>query len=141
MIRQIALGLVLLALTTVIHASFMDFALHTLRWTHAERWNLKPRFTSTILTAGLVLIMFFASMLEAVLWAGTYVVVDAISAFEPAFYFSMVTYTTLGFGDMTLDEGWRILSSIEAANGIIMFGWTTALIVYFVGQQLRSLGK
>ncbi len=68
-------------------------------------------------------------------------VVDAISAFEPAVYFSMVTYTTLGFGDMTLDEGWRIFSSIEAANGIIMFGWTTALIVYFVGQQLRSLGK
>lgn len=44
-------------------------------------------------------------------------------------YFSTVTYTTLGFGDVVMEPGWRLLSSFQAANGIIMFGWTTALIV------------
>jgi len=48
---------------------------------------------------------------------------------EPALYFSMVTYTTLGSGDVTLEDQWRLLGSFEAANGIVMFGWTTALIV------------
>ena len=43
----------------------------------------------------------------------------------------------LAVGDVTLDESWRRLSSIEAANGIIMFGWTTAYSVYVV-QQLRT---
>jgi voltage-gated potassium channel Kch len=52
-------------------------------------------------------------------------------------YFSIVTFTTLGYGDVLVAEQWRILAATEAANGIIMFGWTTALIVYFLGQ-LRS---
>jgi voltage-gated potassium channel Kch len=39
-----------------------------------------------------------------------------------------VTFTTLGYGDITLDEKWRVLGAFEAANGIIMFGWTTAII-------------
>ena len=53
----------------------------------------------------------------------------AIQQFEEAFYFSMVTYTTLGYGDVTLEPPFRVLSSFEAAAGVIMFGWTTALIV------------
>jgi hypothetical protein len=44
----------------------------------------------------------------------------------------MVTFTTLGYGDVTLGESWRLLGSFEAANGTIMFGWTTALIVAVV---------
>jgi len=42
------------------------------------------------------------------------------------------TFTTLGYGDLTPNESWRLLASFEAANGIIIFGWTTALIVAFV---------
>jgi hypothetical protein len=41
----------------------------------------------------------------------------------------MVTFTTLGYGDITLTESWRLLAAFEAANGSIMFGWTTALVV------------
>ncbi len=79
--------------------------------------------------AAVVLMMFLASLVEAGLWAATYLAVGAISGLERALYFSTVTYTTLGFGDVVLEEGWRLLSSLQAANGIIMFGWTTAVIV------------
>ena len=41
----------------------------------------------------------------------------------------MVTFTTLGYGDIVLDENWRLLASFEAATGIIMFGWTTAIVL------------
>jgi hypothetical protein len=134
MIDQLAVGALLLVLTTIVHAACMIISLRTVRALRAERWRLHRLLTSTILTAAVVLMMFSASILEAWLYALTYVFVGAIGAFEPAMYFSIVTFTTLGYGDVLVAEEWRILAATEAANGIIMFGWTTALIVYFVGQ-------
>jgi hypothetical protein len=81
--------------------------------------------------------MFMVSVLDAVLWAYTYLAVGAIEGVEPALYFSMVTFTTLGYGDIALGDDWRLLASFEAANGIIMFGWTTALVVAYV-QRLSG---
>lgn len=87
--------------------------------------------------AALVVMMFLAALLEATLWAAVYVATGAISGIEPALYFSMVTFTTLGYGDVTLNESWRLLASFEGANGNILFGWTTGLIFAFV----RSVGN
>ena len=55
--------------------------------------------------------------------------VGAIQEVETALYFSTVTFTTLGYGDVTLDPEWRLLAAIQAANGTIMFGWTTAIVM------------
>ena len=63
------------------------------------------------------------------MWAGCYVWVGAVEQFEDALYFSIVTYTTLGYGDITLNPDWRFLSSLEAASGIIIFGWSTAIVI------------
>ncbi|MBW2665550.1 MAG: two pore domain potassium channel family protein [Deltaproteobacteria bacterium] len=73
--------------------------------------------------------MFLAAFLEAGTWAAVYLAVGAIPDVETALYFSIVTFTTLGYGDVTLDADWRLLASIQAANGTIMFGWTTALVM------------
>ncbi len=61
--------------------------------------------------------------------AAVYLAVGAIPDPETALYFSIVTFTTLGYGDVTLDTGWRLLASFQAANGTIMFGWTTAIVM------------
>jgi voltage-gated potassium channel Kch len=87
--------------------------------------------------ASVVLMMFVVALVESSIWAATYVAVGAISEFEPALYFSTVTFTTLGYGDIVLPDGWRLLASFQAANGIIMFGWTTAMIVA-VAHYLHS---
>ncbi len=134
---QIAIGSLLVIITTFVHAGFMLGALRALRMMHAGRWGLRTRLMRVTLTAALVLMMFLAGVLEAGIWAATYLVVGAMSAFEPALYFSVVTYTTLGYGDVTLNESWRLLASFEAANGIIMFGWTTALIVACVQRIVQ----
>jgi hypothetical protein len=76
-----------------------------------------------------VLLMSVAALLEAGVWAATYLMAGAIPDLETALYFSIVTFTTLGYGDITLDTGWRLLASFQAANGTIMFGWTTALVM------------
>jgi voltage-gated potassium channel Kch len=66
------------------------------------------------------------------MWAYVYLDVGAIEQVETALHFSMVTVTTLGYGDVTLADDWRLLASFEAANGIIMFGWSTALVAAFI---------
>lgn len=46
----------------------------------------------------------------------------------------MATFTTVGYGDVVLSGQWRMLASLQAANGMIIFGWATALIFYVVGR-------
>jgi hypothetical protein len=74
---------------------------------------------------------------ESCWWAATYVLLGAIDSFESALYFSIVTYTTLGYGDMTLDTQWRLLSSFQASNGVIIAGWSTALLFALI-QKVYS---
>jgi hypothetical protein len=134
---QIAIGSLLMIITTFVHAGCTLAALWALRMTHADRWGLRTRWMRVSLIAALVVLMFYAALLEITIWAATYLLVGAMSAFEPALYFSTVTFTTLGYGDITLNESWRLLASFEAANGIIMFGWTTALIFAFIQRIVQ----
>ena len=127
MLLNIIIAAVLIVATTVIHAGGMILAI---RMMHSHDRHLKRlRRMPIYLVGGIVLLMFNASLLEVLLWAATYHLLNALEGFEPAFYFSMVTFTTLGYGEIVLGEQWRLLASFEAANGIIMFGWTTAIIL------------
>ena len=49
--------------------------------------------------------------------------------FEEALYFSTVTFASLGYGDIVLSPRWRLVSAIEAANGVILFAWSTAFLL------------
>ena len=79
-----------------------------------------------------VLIMFLATAIEALIWAISYLALGAIENLEASFCFSLVTFTTLGYCDITLAEDWRLIASFEAANGIIFFGWSTAIVMAVV---------
>ena len=138
MLQQVAFGSTLMIVTTMIHAGCTAAALWAFKVSHADRRTSTSHWAGVFLSAALVLMMFFVSLFEALIWAFTFLAVGAISGLEKALYFSTVTYTTLGYGDVVLDESWRILASFEAANGIIMFGWTTALIVGFISHLLAQ---
>ena len=130
---QISLGCLLVLVTAAVHGLCTIVALATLRRVH--RWfNLEhTRLTmGTLLVSSLVLLLFLASLLESSIWAYAYVAVGAIEDLEAALYFSTVTFTTLGYGDVTLGTHWRLLSTFEAANGTVIFGWSTSLVVAYV---------
>ena len=133
--HQIAVGSVLVIATTLAHGAGTVVALRVL--SRASRLHRTHIGRGLVLSA-LVLVMFLVSVADALLWAYAYVEVGAISDAETAMYFSMVTFTTLGYGDVTLGTYWRLLASFEAANGIIMFGWTTALIVAYMQRMLSA---
>ncbi len=77
----------------------------------------------------LTIIGIFAShVIQIWVWAIFYFFVEEIPTWESALYFSTSSYTTVGYGDLILSEEWRLLGSIEAINGMILFGWSTAFI-------------
>ena len=126
---KIAIGALLMVVTTVIHTIGMMMALQLIRRQETAQKSRWLRRTNIHLVSLIVLMMFFISLAEVLIWACTYLAVSASEGLEQAVYFSMVTFTTLGYGDVLLDERWRLLASFEAANGIIMFGWTTAIVI------------
>ena len=138
MLTQIWIAVLLVLATTLIHGLFTAAALEIVHTPFAKRLAQGPSIVRVILVAGAVMGFFTASLIEVVLWAAAYLKVGAIAEFEAAVYFSMVTFTTLGYGDVTLHEPWRLLGSSQAATGIIMFGWTTALIFSYVQHVTRQ---
>jgi hypothetical protein len=131
----ISLGLVML--TVSIHTLGTGIWVNVLQ--HRQAWFISPRLLSNLaLLLSTAVFMLSLNALEAVAWAGIYLLapgVPEISTFETAIYFSFITFTTLGYGDVTLLSEWKLLCGLEAMNGIFLFGWSAALL-YAVVQRL-----
>ena len=141
MLRQIVFGIVLMLITTVINALCTGAVIRALRGTRVSAWGIQSAATGVALISLVVLLMFLAAFLEAGTWAAVYLAVGAIPDVETALYFSTVTFTTLGYGDITLDADWRLLGSFQAANGTIMFGWTTAIVMAVIHRLTAERAK
>lgn len=139
MLINIAIAILVIATTIVIHSAGMVLILQSLLRFDKKSEHQKQRWqTHIIWVAGSILLMFIISILEVLIWALIFLALNAIDGLEKAFYFSMVTFTTLGYGDVLLNEHWRILGTFEAANGIIMFGWTTAIVITVIQHVYRK---
>lgn len=69
---------------------------------------------------------------EMALWACSFYMFGALDELSTAIYFSMTSYTTVGYGDVLLPRPWRILGPTEALVGVLMMGWSTAIVVAIV---------
>ena len=77
---------------------------------------------------------------EAWCWGAVYLALGEFATMKDALYFSVVTSTTLGYGDMLLSERWRLLSTFEAMGGLILFGVSTAYLLALLRRFLDSDG-
>jgi voltage-gated potassium channel Kch len=139
--EKFVIALLMMFLCTLIHAVFMVAGTHALDRRLARSGPITGHFHRAALVWLMTMWMFFAIYIEAALWAGVYLYLPGITEladWQTAIYFSMVTFTTLGYGDLVLSGEWRTLASVQAANGVIMFGWTTALIFYFIQKIYKS---
>jgi voltage-gated potassium channel Kch len=139
MFFRLSLGAGLIAATVVIQALFMTVGLSTFKRIEERRPGTmarKPGITTVIW----ILFLLIPIVLDVTLWATFYYLGGALPSFEEALYFSTVTFTTVGYGDIVLGREWRQLATFEAVNGWIIFGWATALIMAVI-QRLYFPAK
>jgi hypothetical protein len=94
---------------------------------HGTRGASELRRTFWI-SLGAVVPLFLGHLAQVGLWAGFLVWLGAIQVYNDAFYFSLVTFATLGYGDVVLAPDYRIFGALGATCGSMMLGWSTALI-------------
>ena len=132
MTMPLLVGALLVGLTVLIQG-FGSITLMRLLFRHLLDANghVRPNraLTAVVVT---VLGLLLLHCVQILIWAVAYRLltpVQPIDTLEAAVYFSAVTFTTLGYGDITLSsEQWRVLTGIEALNGVLLLGWSTALL-------------
>lgn len=132
MTMPLLVGALLIVLTVLIQG-FGSVGLMRLLFRHhmdADGKVLPRRALIAVIVTALGLLLLHC--LQILIWAVAYRLltpVEPIGDLESAVYFSAVTFTTLGYGDITLSsEQWRLLTGIEALNGVLLLGWSTALL-------------
>ena len=123
----------LMALCVVAHAATTPVLLRWLQRRSVPVYPLWPWIKLFVHLAGAVVLLHIAQIAA---WALFYVWQRAMPDVASAFYFSAVTYTTTGYGDLVLAPEWRLVGAIEALTGILMCGWSTAVFVAVVARSI-----
>jgi hypothetical protein len=89
---------------------------------------------------GTVSVLMVAHASEVIVWSLAYLIVDATSAGSNLIYFAFVNYTTLGYGDVITVQRWQLLGPMTAMNGVLLFGWSTA-VIFEVLRKTMTLGS
>lgn len=129
MIVQLVVAFGLISATVVIHALGTLEAITHLARVWQKRKGNQGLLTLEIQMVRVVSVLLLLHLVEAGVWAGFYVISGVMPDMETAIYFSITSYTTVGYGDVVLPASWRLLGPIEAAVGILMFGWSTGIMV------------
>jgi len=136
MLIKIIMAVTLIGLTVTVHASGISLLLRAMfRLRALAKTGFRPVTRLVIcMTCWLILV----HLVEISLWGFFYYWQGCLSDLESAFYFSGVTYTTVGYGDIVLPSTWRIFSMLEALTGILMCGLSTGLFFAIVSKWIGN---
>jgi hypothetical protein len=127
MLRQILVGGVVSTCNVVIHALMMTLVVRAAQAVGTKQVT-QPYLRLTLVMIATVLVLKAAHAAEVVVWALAYWIVDAAPPGANLIYFAFVNYTTLGYGDVLPVPKWQLLGPMTAMNGVLLFGWSTAVI-------------
>jgi Ion channel len=139
-LRQYLFGLAISGCNIAIHAMVMLIVIGVARRVGdmtASRPSLQ--LIGVMITA--VLILMIAHFAEVLVWAMSYAIVGAAPEGSDRIYFAFVNYTTLGYGDITPLQRWRLLGPMTAMNGVLLFGWSTAVIFEVLQKVLEMIER
>ncbi|NJM35578.1 MAG: two pore domain potassium channel family protein [Rhodomicrobium sp.] len=135
---QLLIGSAIISATIVIHVVFTAMGEWALKREHLWPGRRAGVFRFVTLLVGMTLLLLASISICVWLWAFCLMALGVFGDTETAVYFALVSFTTLGFGDIVLEKDWRILSGLMAANGLLVFGLTTAVLVDFLSRVRRS---
>ena len=123
------------AICVAVHALFSLWSVKVIG-PRLQRQGTSIHIVSTMVAVVCLLAM--AHICEIGLWATTMWLVGAIKAEDGPFYFAFTSYTTLGYGDVLAHQEWRLIGPASAMNGVLLFGWSTAVIFQVLQSALRA---
>jgi len=144
MLKSVVVGMLLMAFNVAIHAVGSTLWIQYLQQNRSLKTRPLPFWTALRVLSSTAVFVLVLHIIEVSAWAVVYLSLNDIPelrTFEQATYFSIVTFTSLGYGDITLQGSWRLLSGIEAMNGIILFGWSTALLFAILQRLWMAIGS
>jgi hypothetical protein len=131
-------GAVLVALTLAIHALAVMATVELFRYEKVSGRAGSSVLMDVSIVFRVNAFAFIAHAVEIALWAVLFMMCGEFRYFGTALYHSAVNYSTLGYGDIVMSPKWRMLGPIEAANGCLLFGLSTAMI-FVVIQRLITI--
>lgn len=134
MLAQLMVGAGASVCGITIHSFMMSAVLRVAR-SHAVRRGYSSLALAWIMSSAVCVLM-VAHALEVTIWAGIYKAVGIAPSGSDLLYFAFVNYTTLGYGDIIPAARWRLLGPVAAMNGILLFGWSTAVIFEILRRTL-----
>jgi hypothetical protein len=133
MLRQLLVGAAVSVCNIAIHALVAATVVQILsriaRANHPVQQSMRPTIVMIAMVSVVTVpVLMAAHFSEVLVWSLAYAIVGAAPAGADPVYFAFVNYTTLGYGDVTPVARWRLLGPITAMNGVLLFGWSTAVI-------------
>jgi hypothetical protein len=128
MVLNLLVGTVVISLTVLVHTFGLIAVTHAMRYLVA-RFRMHGRRNRIVAMISVVMGLFAVMTIEIWLWAGLYRLLDIFADFETALYFSTITFSTVGYGDIVPTHGWRVLAALEGVNGFLLIGWSTAYLI------------
>jgi hypothetical protein len=138
MLIQFLIGGIVSVCNITIHAMVMTAVVSAAR-ASATR-SPHPSLLLVFTMIATVSVLMGAHVLEVFVWSLAYSIVDAAPAGTNLVYFAFVNYATLGYGDVTPVEDWKLIGPVTAMNGALMFGWSTA-VIFEVLQKTMKMGS
>ncbi|MEM1073683.1 MAG: ion channel [Pseudomonadota bacterium] len=127
---QILSGSAILVVCTLIHIGFEVWIVRRMRRSrHVGR--SATAVESFVICSGVVFCLLISHTVQLYIWAVSIWLLGALPWYEEPIYFALVTYTTVGYGDVTLPPDFRIFGAMAGVNGVLAFGMTTAFLVSF----------
>jgi voltage-gated potassium channel Kch len=135
MIAKLLAAWTLMAVCVVVHAVGVTWAMRWVREQDAAAQRLWHWIKVFVRLAAWVVVLHLAGILG---WAILYAAAGAMPDLASAVYFSAVTYTTTGYGDLVLPREWQLVGAVEALTGILMCGWSTGFFFAVVSRMFRA---
>ncbi len=136
MALQFLVGCLVSAINIMVHALVTVGAVGIAR-SAGSRNAERPKLHLMAVMVGTAAALMVAHTLEVFVWALAYAIVGAAPADSDLLYFAFVNYTTLGYGDITPVQAWRLTGPMTAMNGILLFGWSTAVLFEVLRKTLE----
>lgn len=136
MLDQFLVGAAVSVCNIALHALVMAAVVRIAQTAAAKRTSRQSLRLISVMTATVSVLM-VAHASEVIVWSMAYAIVDAAPAGADLVYFAFVNYTTLGYGDVIPVQRWRLLGPMTAMNGVLLFGWSTAVIFEVLRRTMR----